>query len=450
MIGQDIGQDFAQNDFAQNDFAQNGIGQNVPGPVVFVLKGYPRLSETFIAQEIRGLERAGLPIRIVALRRPTDTHLHPIHREIEAPVSYLPEYLHEEPLRVLRGLFACLAKPGLWPALRAFAADLPRDMSRNRVRRFGQALVLAAELPGGTAALHAHFIHTPASVTRYTSLISSLSWTASAHAKDIWTSPGWELAEKLAHADWTVTCTASGKTKLDAHAPRHKPVHLLYHGFDRQRFPPLRLPRPRHDGSNPEQSVKLLTVGRAVEKKGFDLLLLALAKLPAHLHWQLTHIGGGDNLGALKSQAEALGLQSRIDWRGAQPQGEVLAAYKDADAFVLPCRIAADGDRDGLPNVIVEAQSQALPVLSTAVSAIPELVEDGRTGLLVPPDDAEALAVALERLIVEPDLRLSLGKAGALKVHAAFGHEDGIAALMALFGRMPVSSDAPLVANAAE
>ena len=419
-------------------------------PVVFVLKGYPRLSETFIAQEILGLERAGLPIRIVAMRRPTDIHVHPIHREIVAPVSYLPEYLHDEPHRVLRGLVACLAKPGLWRAFRALAADLPRDYTRNRLRRFGQALVLAAELPHDALALHAHFIHTPASVARYASLIAGLFWSASAHAKDIWTSPDWDLAEKLKSAEWAVTCTASGKAKLDALAPADKPVRLLYHGFDRKRFPPLRLPRPHHDGSDLAHPVNLLTVGRAVEKKGFDLLLTALATLPKTLHWRLVHIGAGERLGALKHHAETLGLAPRIDWLGAQPQDIVLAAYKTADVFVLPCRVASDGDRDGLPNVIVEAQSQALPVISTAVSAIPELIEDGRTGLLVPAEDVEALSAALGRMIAEPELRLALGKAGALKVHAAFGYEEGIAALMALFGRDAASSPAPIMAAAAE
>ena len=310
--------------------------------------------------------------------------------------------------------------------------------------------MLAAEMPLEASALHAHFIHTPASVTRYASLITGLPWTASAHAKDIWTSPDWDLAEKLESADWAVTCTASGKAKLDALAPDDKPVRLLYHGFDRNRFPPLRLPRPRHDGSELARPVNLLTVGRAVEKKGFDLLLTALATLPETLHWRLVHIGAGEKLGALKQQADALGLAPRIDWLGAQPQDMVLAAYKAADVFVLPCRVAGDGDRDGLPNVIVEAQSQALPVISTAVSAIPELIEDGRTGLLVPAEDVEALSAALGRLIAEPELRLALGKAGVLKVHAAFGHEEGIAALMALFGRQADSSPAPIMAAAAE
>ena len=423
------------------------------GPVVFILKGYPRLSETFIAQEILGLERQGLDIRIVAMRRPTDGKTHPVHADIAAPVDYLPEYLHQEPLRVLRGLVACLRKPGFAKALISFLSDLRRDFSRNRARRFGQALVLAREMPASTSALHAHFIHTPASVCRYASLIAGLPWTCSAHAKDIWTSPSWELRQKLADARWTVTCTAAGQAHLAALAPAEKPVRLIYHGFDRHRFPPLSMPRQPHDGSAENRAVALLSVGRAVEKKGFDLLLAALAALPPNLFWTWTHIGGGEMLPSLQAQARRLGIEQRVTWLGAQAQERVLDAYKRADLFVLPCRIADNGDRDGLPNVIVEAQSQSLAVISTVVSAIPELIEHGKTGLLVPPDDEAELRDAIMRLAADPSLRTAIGKAGGRKVHARFGHEAGIAALMALFepqDTRPAGDVVGLPAEAAE
>ena len=128
------------------------------GPVAFVLKGYPRLSETFIAQEILGLERRGLDIRLISLRHPTDTATHPVHAEIRAPVSYLPEYLHSQPLRVWRGWRKARKLPGYRDAWAAFSADLKRDRTRNRLRRFGQACVLAAELPQDVVRLHFHFL----------------------------------------------------------------------------------------------------------------------------------------------------------------------------------------------------------------------------------------------------------------------------------------------------
>jgi hypothetical protein len=173
--------------------------------IVLLLKGYPRLSETFIAQEIHGLEKAGLEFTIVAMRRPTDSKRHPVHAEIKAPVSYLPEYLHEEPVRVIRSLALALALPGFWPALRSFLNDFRRDPTLHRIRRYGQALVLAAEWPKDGEWLHAHFIHTPASVAAYASQLCDIPWTCSAHAKDIWTSPDWDIAGKIAAARWVVT-----------------------------------------------------------------------------------------------------------------------------------------------------------------------------------------------------------------------------------------------------
>jgi glycosyltransferase involved in cell wall biosynthesis len=394
--------------------------------VVFILKGYPRLSETFIAQEIRALEARGLDIRIVSLRHPTDRTVHPVHREIRAPVSYLPEYLWHEPLRVLRGWRRARRLPGYGRARSAWLKDLWRDRTSNRGRRFGQALVLAAELPGDVTRLHAHFLHTPASVGRYASLMTGLPWSASAHAKDIWTTPDWEKREKLAETGWVVTCTAVGAQHLKALAARADAVTLLYHGLDFSRFPPAPGSRPARDGASAGDPVVLLSVGRAVEKKGYDDLVEALALLPRDLAWRFEHIGGGPLLPVLKSRAEALGIGGRIAWRGAQPQDVVLEAYRRADLFVLASRIAADGDRDGLPNVLMEAQSQGLAVIATKVSAIPELVQDGATGMLVEPGDRDALAAALQALIADPARRAGLGAAGERRVRAAFDMSAGI------------------------
>ncbi|MGI9425643.1 MAG: colanic acid biosynthesis glycosyltransferase WcaL, partial [Hyphomicrobiaceae bacterium] len=137
-----------------------------------VLKGYPRLSETFIAQELRGLEEAGHKLRLFSMRHPTDTRHHPIHDEIEAPVVYLPEYLHLEPLRVLAAIARLCWRPRFWLAAWQWLKDLTGEPTRNRVRRFGQGCVLAAELPSDVGRLYAHFIHTPAAVTHYASLMT--------------------------------------------------------------------------------------------------------------------------------------------------------------------------------------------------------------------------------------------------------------------------------------
>ena len=410
------------------------MGRTLGRAVAIVLKGYPRLSETFIANEIRALESRGLDIHIVSLRNPTDRKIHPVHREIEAPVLYLPEYLYQEPMRVLRGWRAALVKPGYRAALKCFFRDLRRDKTPNRIRRFGQALVLASELPEGIGTIHAHFLHTPASVARYAAMMHGLDWSASAHAKDIWLTPDWELTEKIDDCAWLTTCSLAARNQLAALASEPGKITLTYHGIDPLRFPPTHIERASRDGGNSEDPLRILAVGRAVEKKGLNVLIDALALLPPTLHWQLEHVGGGELLDGLRRQAGKAGIGDRIEWRGTMTQDRVIDRYRAADLFVLPSRIADDGDRDGLPNVLLETQSQGLACIASNVSAVPELIEDGATGIMVRPDDAAALARAIGDLARNPAQRRELGRAGAAKVRSEFSFEDGIESLTALFG----------------
>ena len=404
------------------------------GAVAVVLKGYPRLSETFIAQEIRALEVRGLKILIYSLRPPRETGRHPIHGEIIAPVVYLPERLRDAPRRVSRALLARAMTRGFWRAVTAWVRDLSYDLSMDRIRRFGQGAVMAYELDREVDRLYAHFMHTPASVTRYASLMTGLPWSCSAHARDIWTIGEREKSIKLEDMEWLVTCTDSGYRHLTELAPDPEKVSLVYHGIDLSRFAPPEAPGSDRDGADQEAPVELLSVGRPVEKKGYDVLLDALATLPDDLHWRFRHIGEGALLDKLKSQAEQLGLQDKIIWSGAQSQDEVIEAYRGSDVFVLPCRIAADGDRDGLPNVLLEAQSQGLACLSTNISGIPELIDDERNGRLVRPDDVDALASALEDLIRAPEKRRRFAKEGLAKVTQSFSHTRDIDQLAERFG----------------
>ena len=398
--------------------------------VAVVVKGYPRLSETFIAQEILALERRGIDLVIVSLRRPTDRFAHPIHAEIRSPVHYLPEYLHEAPGRVLRAWTTARRLPGYPRARSTWLADLARDRTRNRVRRFGQALVLAAEL-GGVESIHAHFLHTPASVARYASAMLGVGWSFSAHAKDVWTTPEWEKREKLADARFGVTCTQTNLDHLAALAPTPEAVDLVYHGLDRGRFPARVDERPPRDGSDPSDPVRLLSVGRLVEKKGFDDLLSALAMLPPACSWTLDVVGGGGLEAPLRGQAAALGIGERVRWHGSLPHDRVIGHFAGADLFVLASRIEADGDRDGLPNVLMEAQLLGAACVATRVSGTPELIEHEVNGLLVAPRDSGAMAAALERAIGDTALRARLAGAGRRVMASRFSFEDGVARIAA-------------------
>jgi glycosyltransferase involved in cell wall biosynthesis len=406
----------------------------VTTPVAIVLKGYPRLSETFIAQEIRQLEERGLDIRLISLRHPTDKRRHPIHEEITAPVDYLPEYLKDDPGRVWRAWRQARRLPGYAKAFSCWIRDFRRDPTANRARRFGQAMVMANELADDVGWIYAHFLHTPASVARYAAMMRGLPWSCSAHAKDIWTSPDWEKREKLADCRWLTTCTAKNAEHLARLGGEDTRVVLAYHGLDLSRLPLPPETSSGRDGSNAEDPAIILSVGRAVDKKGYDILLAALSRLPEDLHWRFVHIGGGELLGSLMEEAQARGLDGRIDWMGPRAQGDVIEQYRNSDVFALACRVTANGDRDGLPNVLMEAQSQSLTCVSTTVSAIPELIDHGTTGILVPPDDADALADALQSLITDPDRRKVLGAAGNDRVRQEFRMESGLDLLAAEFG----------------
>ena len=404
----------------------------MPQHVAILVKGYPRLSETFIAQEILALERQGLPLEIVSLRHPTDGRLHPMHEAIRSPVRYLPEYLYQEPLRVSRAFAKLVWRPRFWRLLRVWLGDLARDFTANRGRRLGQAWVLAAELPPETSWLHVHYLHTPASVARYTALLRDLPYSISAHAKDVWTIPDWEKREKIAAARWLVTCSRMNLDHLRDLAPAAD-LELIYHGLEAARFPaPARAMGA--DGSDPARPVRIVCVARAVEKKGLDVLLDALALLPADLHWRFDHVGGGALTAALKAQAARLGIEARVHWHGLGTQEEVVAALRAADLFCLAARVAGDGDRDGLPNVIMEAMSQELPVVATDVGAIGEVVVDGGTGRLVAPDDPAALAAALAGLLRAPAERQAMGQAGRRRILERFVFESGVARIATRLG----------------
>jgi glycosyltransferase involved in cell wall biosynthesis len=407
--------------------------------VAVILKGWPRLSETFIAQEIAGLEARGVALEIWSLRRPTDKAHHPVHDRVAARTVYLPEYLKDDPRRVFVAWRKARHLPGYKAARQKFLVDFQRDPSANRVRRWGQALVLAAELPSSVERLYAHFLHTPSSVTRYAATMRGLPWGVSAHAKDIWTSKPWEVTEKLADCSWLVTCTALGLQRLKELAPQPERLKLVYHGLDFAHLPPPRGARPRRDGSNANDAVTILSIGRKVEKKGYDDLLDALAKLPPALSWRFEHIGAGELSDPLKAQAAALGIADRCIWHGAQPQKVVFAALARADLFVLAAKTAADGDQDGLPNVLMEAAHQGLAIVSTRAAAIGEFITDGDNGLLVAPGAPAELATVLARLVGDPDLRQRLAIRASEIVRTRFSFDSGVDWIAAALGQVPLS-----------
>ena len=374
-----------------------------PGPsLAIVVKGYPRLSETFIARELEGLEKRGLLFSLHALRNPgEDAAL--TRYNLHARCQYLPEYLHDAPVTVLRAFFSAFRLPGFHRAWTLFRRDLAKDPSRARVRRFGQACVLANSINSHARHIYCHFSHSPASVTRYAAAMLSIGYSISAHAKDAWTDPVWDLSAKLEGARFVVTCNTAARQRLESLAPS-RAVQLIHHGIDRS-LVVARASDSGRDGGDADNPVRVLAVARAVEKKGLRHLLDALSLLPPGLHYRLDHFGGGPLLPSLKATAQASGIAGKVTFHGAAAHEQIIAAMDRSEILVFPADVASDGDRDGIPNVILEANARGLCVVACRAGGVGEVVEDGATGALIERADAAALSAQIERAIRQPALR---------------------------------------------
>ena len=391
--------------------------------VGFLLKGYPRLSESFILREILMLERMGLDLHIIALRDPGESTVHERVAQVRAPVTYLPDRLLDAPGVVAGANAARLVKAphrylaGLGEAIVRSVRD--RDVAP--LKRFVQAAVLVEHaLPGtGVTHLHAHFCNDPTTVAYFAWRLSGIPFSFSAHAKDIYTQHPAHLAAKLARARFVTTCTAANAAHLGLHANDSTPILRCYHGVETDRYRPA--------GDERTGVPHVLSVGRLVAKKGFPVLLDALARLRDRgVAFRCTIVGEGPLEGELREQRRRLRLEDRVELPGAYSEKALAAFYREVDVFALACEVESNGDRDGIPNVVVEAMASGLPVVSTNVSGLPECVEHGVTGLLVPERSPEALADAIGELVGDADRARALGRAGRLRVEREFAAERNV------------------------
>ncbi|OLN29355.1 glycosyltransferase-like [Desulfovibrio sp. DV] len=402
--------------------------------LVMVLKGYPRISETFISNEILLLESLGFTVRIVSMRKPREDFSHASVGRIRAEVVYLPEYILPALPRLLAAnVGTALARPRGW--LRAAGLMLRHFFQSPKsatVKHLLQAGLLCREAlpPGESPHLHAHFAHSPTSVAMYAGLMSGAPVSFTGHAKDVWTQNPARLAEKIGRAAFVVTCTMANVAYLKKLSPNGTPVFGVYHGIDLSLFD--------GNGTRPAQGppYRLLTVARLTAKKGLDTVLDALAVLAGQgIDFTYDLVGAGEDRDFLARQAARLGLADRVRFHGALPHEQVLELYRTAHAFVIGCRVLPNGDRDGVPNVVVEAMAMGVPVAATDVSALPELARDGETALTCPPGDAKALAANLVRLLTDPGLRDRLTGAARAVVAAEFDNAANTRRLAAIFAK---------------
>ena len=376
-----------------------------------LVNGFPRLSETFVLREILDLERRGLRLIVFALSNPGEAVRQEALQELRAPVEYVPDKVMLSRRRVARAHLALARNGGAGYVMDLAAVARAPDWTPGVMRR---ATVLARRLVQlGAPPLYIHFAHKPGTVGRFAARLAGIPYGMSCHAKDIWTTPPEELAPKLRDAEVVLTCTAAGTADLERHAGA-TPVRLVYHGVD------VEAAAPRVASPGPP---RVLTVGRLVEKKGHDTLIHAAGLLRDQgVAFRLRIAGDGPEWGRLQRLAHELDLAAHVTFLGPVNTVEVKAEYGSAAVFALGARQLANGDRDGLPNVLLEAMVQGLPVVATGLAGIAEAVEHGRTGLLAAPDNPAALADALRRVLTDPEFARRLGASGQLAVRERFDY----------------------------
>jgi colanic acid/amylovoran biosynthesis glycosyltransferase len=391
-----------------------------PLRVGYVVKRYPRYSETFIVREILAHERAGLAIEIFSLRPPNDGHFQDLIARVRGRVQYL--YLPGDGLLPEQLVGATLTASHFWNALVEANAVLPGlfgtlgELRGERARDIYQALQLARLVrQHGIQHLHAPFASDAATIARIGARLAGITYSFTARAKDIFHESARrdDLARKFREASGVVTISDYHLEYLHTtYGSLAAHVERIYNGLDLEEFPyasPLRRPPV------------IVAVGRLVEKKGFGDLVEACAILAGRKReFRCRIIGSGSLDSALQLQISDLGLGARVELVGPLPQTEVIIEMQNAALLAAPCIVGEDGDRDGLPNVVQEALALGTPVVSTDVTGIPEVVRHGQTGWQVPQRDPGALAAAMERLLDDPNLRVRLATAGRRLIEAEF------------------------------
>jgi glycosyltransferase involved in cell wall biosynthesis len=388
--------------------------------VGYVVKRYPCYSETFVVREILAHERAGLDVEIFSLRPTNDGHFQDLIARVRGRVNYL--YFPSEGLMPETLSRTTLTAAHFWKAVRDAAAVLPGlwvllgESEDEAARDLYQALALAVAVRRQQIDhLHAPFASDACTVARLAARFAGVPYSFTARAKDIFHESARpdDLRRKFRDAAGVVTISDYHLDYLRrTFGPLAARVQRIYNGLDLEEFP-YRPPGTR--------APVILAVGRLVEKKGFADLVEACAVLAREGRtFRCRIVGDGELRADLQAHVERLGLQGRVELVGPLPQAEVIRAMHAAAVLAVPCVVGADGNRDGLPNVIQEALALGTPVVSTDVTGIPEVVRDGETGLQVPQHDPPALAAALGRLLDDPDLRVRLAARGRRLIEAEF------------------------------
>lgn len=417
------------------------------GPVIYLVRSWPRLSQTFIVNEVVALERRGVDLALFSLVRSGELVVQPQVAEVRAAVHYLADRASRR-RRVAEHAAVCSAAPLRYVRTALFAwhrSDLAAGYATTTTRgcfryavRVAAAVVRLRKDGRAPAHLHAHFAHDPALVALLVRRLTGLPYSFTAHARDLVQIPPASLETRAAEAAALITCCAANADYIAEAVGAHRtPVRVIRHGVELDRFRP---------GSRPAvvRSARLVTVGRLVEKKGFPDLFQALGRLRASgRRFTCEVYGDGPLLGPLLKLRESLGLGDTVRFAGEHSRETIIRALHRSDLFVLTPAVTEDGDRDGIPNVLVEAMACGLPVVTTSVGGIPELVEHGRNGLVAAPGDVAGIESQIATLLDVPDRRRSLGAAARRTVESGYDVNVAAAELHSIFLPQSTSVGAP-------
>lgn len=397
--------------------------------VGYVLTMFPRFSETFILNEVLALEAADVDVRIFSMRAPDDGRFHAALGDLRAPVTYLTRTPKASTLwSALGRAYASLPRLAD-PVLSAAVLDLEVEEGIAALE------VAAAAVEQGIDHLHAHFANGPATVARLAARIAGIGYSLTAHAKDIF-HDGLDadaLQANLAQASAVITVSEFNVAFLQRLCPAANVVRI-YNGLDLERF------AFRAEGRVPRT---VSAVGRLVPKKGFDVLLEATALLARSgdpLRVRL--VGAGAEEQRLRELARRLGVVDRVEFCGALPQDRMKEVVATSAVFAAPCVVAGDGNRDGLPTVLLEALALGTACVATPVTGIPEAIIDRSTGRLVPESDVPALAHALRELLDDAGERERYARAGRALVEEHFDVRRNARALSAVFASLAATDPA--------
>jgi colanic acid/amylovoran biosynthesis glycosyltransferase len=400
--------------------------------VGYILKMYPRFSETFVLNELLELERQGVRLHVFSLKKPDDGVFHADVARLRATVTYLPD----PPLLLSSAVLAAHRALATRDPAR-YASALGAVLRRPRtatLKHFFRAGYIAERLRRHRIGhVHAHFASTAGSVALHTHRLTGVPYSLTAHAKDVYRDnlDRDQLAVKLREARFAVTISDYNKAYLERLAPGSRLVRI-YNGLDLERFA-----WNGHPSSDPPL---VLAVGRLIEKKGFAVLVRACALLRDRgRSFRCAIVGKGELEQELRALVAELGLGDHVELTGPLPREELVDVYGRATVVVAPCVVGGDGNRDGLPTVLVEAMALGIPVVATDVTGIPELVEPGRTGALVPQRDPRALAEAIERVLAKPSAARLLAREARRRIESRFDLRANVAELRTLFEEVLVA-----------